>query len=388
MTCDEVRDRLSERIDGALERATEAEIAEHLAGCEACRRELARLEQTVAGLRALGDVRAPAGFVDRVLAGTRRERWIRRAIRAAFVPLPRKLPLEAAAVLLIGILTVVLYRGTPDLQRASDQPEVRARAKAPASDVVKQEDSPASPETRRSDPAAPPASASESSAKEAPLADARSPRPAPTPAQTPPPARAPRADRDVAASAERDQPPPDTAAERQALSKSSAAPPPPSAPVPVPDPVAREKAIAPPAASAPPATESAPAPPAMGRLERGGSADVLQRAAPGEEARPRAQSPARLAPQVGLTAAVPPPLRGMLRVGDRTASERALRDLVGRLGATALWDRPEPDAVTITAPRALLPDLLAGLRELGELRLEPAPGDLPDRVTLVLRLGS
>jgi len=89
-----------------------------------------------------------------------------------------------------------------------------------------------------------------------------------------------------------------------------------------------------------------------------------------------------------MTATLTPPLRGVLRVGDRTASERAMRDLFGRLGVTATWDRPEPSVLTISAPKGVLAELLDGLRELGELRMEPTAGEVPDRVTLVLRLAS
>jgi hypothetical protein len=65
-----------------------------------------------------------------------------------------------------------------------------------------------------------------------------------------------------------------------------------------------------------------------------------------------------------------------------------MRDLFGRLGATATWDPPEPSVLTISAPKSVLVELLDGLRELGELRLEPTADELPDRVTLVLRLAS
>jgi hypothetical protein len=109
---------------------------------------------------------------------------------------------------------------------------------------------------------------------------------------------------------------------------------------------------------------------------------------PAQYQAPALRGSTRVAPQAGLMAAVSPPLRAMLRVSDRTESERAIRELVGRLGATALWDTPEPSVVTITMTRARLAELLIGLRELGDLKMDARGDELPDRVTLLLRLGS
>jgi len=355
MTCDDVRDRLSDRIDGALDPAAEAEVTSHLAACAACQRELAGLERTVTGLRALGDVHAPAGFVDRVLARARPEPWTHRLLRAVFLPLPRKLPLEAAAVVLVGILTVLLYRGVPDVERVGDQFAVREPAAPPVAAPV----SPPAPST-----------------PEAPPAKEDRPRAAPSPKT-----------RLAERSADR---PRVTEEKRASFERAAPESPPPPLPAPA---VGQETDTGLPAElgkqKAPARGRPESAPPLM---ERTAPPDVLQRASRPDEAKEttvlKSRGQMRAAAPGAMTATLTPPLRGVLRVGDRTASERAMRDLFGRLGVTATWDRPEPSVLTISAPKGVLAELLDGLRELGELRMEPTAGEVPDRVTLVLRLAS
>src|SRR5206468_1121388 len=118
----------------------------HLAGCADCRRERERFGRTLALLHAVEPARAPVGFVDRVLEAARPVRWYRRLARDAFLPLPRKLPLEAAAILLVGGLALWTFQRMPEQQQAarletdtraatpsgSDRPVVGDKAPAPA----------------------------------------------------------------------------------------------------------------------------------------------------------------------------------------------------------------------------------------------------------------
>src|SRR5437773_1417998 len=90
----------------------------HLAGCAECRRELAGLLRTVKLVRAMDPVHAPAGFVDRVVAAAQPAPGRRRLGRRLMRPWPT-LPLGAAALLLIGGLAVLLFRGSPEQQRAA-----------------------------------------------------------------------------------------------------------------------------------------------------------------------------------------------------------------------------------------------------------------------------
>ena len=94
-----------------------------LVTCPECRREWQRFAATVGLLRAVEPARAPAGFVDRVLAGARPQPWYRRLARGLLVPWPVKLPLEAAALVMVAGLAVLVFQRSSDLQLATQAPE-------------------------------------------------------------------------------------------------------------------------------------------------------------------------------------------------------------------------------------------------------------------------
>ncbi|OGL12878.1 MAG: hypothetical protein A3F92_08020 [Candidatus Rokubacteria bacterium RIFCSPLOWO2_12_FULL_71_22] len=135
MSCHDARDLFSALIDEALTADERRALDGHLAGCGDCRRELERFRGTVALVRGLEPARAPAGFADRVLAAARpTPRW-RRLARALVFPLPLKLPLEAAAIVLVGVIVGLVYRQTPEVRQAVRGDEVtapRVQAEPPA----------------------------------------------------------------------------------------------------------------------------------------------------------------------------------------------------------------------------------------------------------------
>ena len=146
MTCHEARELFSALIDDALGGEERAVLDAHLATCADCGRELQRFRDTVALLRAVEPARAPAGFVDRVLEAARPTPWPRRWLRALFLPWSLKLPIEAAAIVLVTVGVVYVFRATPELQRAarleSTQPAVteapRAAISEPSSPATSQ----------------------------------------------------------------------------------------------------------------------------------------------------------------------------------------------------------------------------------------------------------
>jgi hypothetical protein len=119
VTCHDARERFSALLDERLTREDRADLYGHLATCADCRRELAAVERTVALVRGTTPVRAAAGFVDRVVAAARPAPWHVRAARALLSPWPVKLPLGAAAILLVGGLAALLFRGIEEQQRAA-----------------------------------------------------------------------------------------------------------------------------------------------------------------------------------------------------------------------------------------------------------------------------
>lgn len=149
MTCPDARELFSALIDETLTREERADLYGHLATCADCRRELAAVERTVALVRGTTPVRAPAGFIERVVTAARPASWYTRAARAALLPWPVKLPLSAAAVLLVAGLAVLMFRGTQEQQRAA-----RYESSPPVLADRRVAEQPAAP------PAAPPATPS------------------------------------------------------------------------------------------------------------------------------------------------------------------------------------------------------------------------------------
>jgi len=147
MTCHEARELYSALVDDALDAGERGAVEAHVAGCAECRRELERFRRTVALMQGAGPVRAPAGFVDRVLEAAAPTPWYRRLARVLFSPLGVKVPLGAAAMLLVAGIAVYVFQHSPELQQA-------ARHEAPP---VPYSAPPAAPVAPPPAPAAPPA---------------------------------------------------------------------------------------------------------------------------------------------------------------------------------------------------------------------------------------
>jgi len=343
MTCEDARESLSAYLDEALGPDERTQVDAHLESCATCRHELAALRGTVALLQRAEPARAPVGFVDRVVAAARPRPWYRRAADAVLLPLSVKLPLEAAAVIMVGLLAVYLFERTPELQQA-------AREVAPPQE-----------------PAAP--------AKERPpelLADKATPRsPAPsTPAPAEPPARG--ADERDRADAPRSQ------------EVNPASPPAVGSP-------------APPAASAPPPI-AAPSPQAKpeAKTEATPSENVAGAARPEVERRQKALPPSadstRAAPsstRLGAKRAAPPPdVVARVAVKDRDAAERELAALIARVGGSVTQRRHEDEATVVEAviPQPRYAEFSESLARIGTWRVEAERPDLPAQVRVILRL--
>lgn len=146
MTCDDASELLSALIDEALSPGERARLDVHLGACPACRAEIARLRQTIETLRGIPAVRAPAGFVDRVVdAAAAAGPWRRRALRTLLRPLPVKLPIHAAVAAMLVVGVIALFRAGPEIDEAArpaGAPRLASEAPAREPDV---ERSPAAP---------------------------------------------------------------------------------------------------------------------------------------------------------------------------------------------------------------------------------------------------
>jgi hypothetical protein len=357
MTCDETRDTLSAYLDEALTADERSLVDAHLGGCAECRRELEALRATVALLQRVEPARAPVGFVDRVVAAARPRPWYRRAADAVLLPLSVKLPLEATAVVMVGLLAVYLFERSPELQRAAREVAPRQEAAAPVQEKAAEQ-----------------------------LVDKTAPSPAP-----PAPAEAP-----ARAAGERDRA--DAPRSQEVNPPITASPPAASAPA------APAAPAAPPGLSAP----TAASPPPMAAPLPEVKAQVKKEAAPGEnvagavrseaESRQRVLAPsasgdsARAAASAARLAAKPvlPPADIVARVAvkDRDAAERELTALIVRLGGSVTQRRREDEATVVEAviPQPRYAEFSDGVGRIGAWQVEAERPELPAQIHVILRL--
>jgi Putative zinc-finger len=348
MTCAEARELLSAAVDDALDAGERDRLDAHLATCADCRREQERVRDTVALLHAVEPARAPVGFVDRVLGAARPVPWPRRLLRALFLPWPVKLPLEAAASVLVAVGVVYLYQATPEVERAA-----RLEPPAPSTVEAPRTVAPDSRETSRATPSEAPGGG----APAAPGAKKEDTSPPSAGARTydrEPPAKLRDAPRE--SDQRRDRQPPRTAAE----------------PAPSADAAAKSKSEAPPA-------RQEGAPESRQRSSRMAPAAPEAEKPPAGGLQARRQEPAAFAPA---------DVSGGLVVNDRDAAVRALTELVTQLGGAEDRRFTAPDVVVLelSIPRDAYPELARQLRQLGRWQPAREATDLPARVRVLVRI--
>ena len=408
MSCHDAREWLSDLLDDALEADARAQVDAHLAGCAECRRELERLRATVSLLRAVERPRAPAGFVERVLEAARPVPWHRRLLDWLAAVRLLRFPVEAAAVVLVASLAVYVFQGTPALRQAA-RPEL-------SQDQVA--DSSASTEAWTAAPDVGPDSAGREPTDRVVQGLAKSlrlPPPVPPTAPPTPPVAAPEAALDqhlmkapaqelVAGARNAPRAEGDSALSELARSAPGA----PSVPqkgAPAPgtvfsqaDPSSsmegrlqslRKDSVAggggaaerPTSQSPPVAPGPAPAPELRDRMTREKEAAWAERSAP-------ARIPAARPPGLSAMRSASVHVVGRLTVKDRQAADRALTELLKRVGGAETARRAEVggDTVGLVVPRAAYPAFTQGLARIGAWLPETEPPELPDRVPITLRI--
>jgi len=341
MSCAECRDAFSAYADDALSTEARAALEGHLAGCAECRHEWQRFFATVDLLHMVQPERAPAGFVDRVVAAAHPLPWYRRLARGVLVPWAVKLPLHAAALVMVAGLAVLVFERSPELPLAAQAPE-------PAHDGVREmlrqgERSHLAAQTdRAAQHAAPPAAtAPEDTKRDAtvpPLADSR---------DTVAFAAKTEADRRESA--------PPRIAQQQAENA-----------------VGARGGVSAAAPAVPPVPKSG----------------AVAATAPAEsfgEARLKRQDTLAKKAEQNLAVRVPPSVELSLAVGDRAAAEPAVASIVERLGG-ALVPAAAPAAFEIMVPRDAYNALTGDLARLGTLRVLRQPAELPESVRIGLQL--
>ena len=339
MTCRDTRELLSALLDEALDARERARVQGHLEGCADCRRELDGLRSAVSLLSRAERARAPVGFVDKVMAGVHPLPWYRRLGRMVFLPLSVKLPIEAGAMVMIALLGVYLLQSTSELKDAArpDLPAVASRAEPPAA------------------PPAPPALAP------APFRE----RDAKPKSEAPPAAGGDRGRANMARPLEEAQAPSEARQEAKGVLRQSAPP------------------------ASEPTKPEAPSPgPSVSKTldSREGSADradAARKSAAG--AAPAASSVMSAKQQLA-----PPAVSGVLTVKDRQQAERALADLISRMGVRETGWRQDGGAtvVDVLVPQADYAAFTKELGELGSLRIEGQAAEVPVLIVMSIRISS
>jgi hypothetical protein len=283
------------------------------------------------------------GFVDRVMAAARPVPWYRRLGRRLFLPLNIKLPVQAAAMLLIAVLGVYLLQRTPELRDAA-----REERETPASRSEPLGTTPAVP--------TPPPAPSRKDLKAGKVDSGKFSEPAP---------RASRESENTVRDGRRlDSPqssPPSTQEYKQEPKKEADA-----------DRLQKPAAPASQAAPSPQvAASSAPAPAPPPAESRAKSRD----AAEGQSGALAPKPPAMAAKRQSAMSSV----LGRLNVKNRPAAEQGLAELLARLGGSETGRRQEMRAtvVEVLVPEARYADFVRGLTTLGAFTPEGQPAALP-----------
>ena len=406
MTCSDARDMFSLLADDALTPLERAALDAHLADCAECRRELAGFERTVKLVRAIDPAHAPAGFVERVLAAAQSNRPApapqqsaskppqptpapqqpapapqpatpqRRTpapqpapapeqptpLRERPTPVPERparrarwpmLPLGAAALLVVGGLAVLLFRSSPEQQRAVQrQLESPPPVTAPAP-PTEAPPAPAPPSREPQKPAAP--------ASKPPKTAARLPAGAGKRAETSVAEKKslPDEQRNLAPSqtAERSDTKIESAERAQDKDKRDTAQ----------EPLAKRRAAAPPSV-AQDAIQPAPASPSRDR----------QAAVAKGQPTPQTSPLSRTGPMTGIPAALPD-VTARLRVADVKAGEQSLIALAARAGGRQTGRRIDAGRVVVelAVPRDTYPQFVRDATALGSMSIDRQATDAP-----------
>lgn len=130
MECNNIQERLSAYIEGVISPEEKILIDEHLKSCQRCNESLAELKRTIEYVQDLEDIEPPVWLTQKVVARIRSEVKPKKGIlQKLFYPLHIKLPIEAAAVFLIAVTAIYIFK--------TIQPEVKL-AKVPSEEITTQ----------------------------------------------------------------------------------------------------------------------------------------------------------------------------------------------------------------------------------------------------------
>jgi len=130
MECNNIQEKLSSYIEGVISPEEKILIDEHLKSCQRCNESLAELKRTIEYVQDLEDIEPPLWLTRNVMARITSEVKPKKGIlQKLFYPLRIKLPIEAAAVFLIAVTAIYIFK--------TIQPGVKL-AKIPSEEMITQ----------------------------------------------------------------------------------------------------------------------------------------------------------------------------------------------------------------------------------------------------------
>jgi hypothetical protein len=110
MNCPEVQTQLSEFLEKSLDAIRMKSIETHLNSCPVCRNEATGLSDCVRQVAELPIIELPVGFAQRVMAHVREIEVEPRGWQRFIAAFRATVPIQAAAVVMIAVLAVLLYQ--------------------------------------------------------------------------------------------------------------------------------------------------------------------------------------------------------------------------------------------------------------------------------------
>jgi hypothetical protein len=111
MECGEIREKLSDYIEGLISSEEKRSIDEHLMSCEMCSEYLSDLRKTVNYVQNLEEISPPQWLTERIMTKVRSESQPKKGIlERLFYPLHIKLPIEAVAAVLVIVISIYMFK--------------------------------------------------------------------------------------------------------------------------------------------------------------------------------------------------------------------------------------------------------------------------------------
>jgi hypothetical protein len=138
MNCEQAQRRLSEYLDKSLDPASHRNIESHLAACSQCWAEAELLAECIRRIAALSEVEPPIGFAQRVIAHVKEIESKPSFWEGFLFPFKVNLPMQATALVLVGIIAVYILDPEPQTKRIAPSQQMFASTKTEQPPVTNQ----------------------------------------------------------------------------------------------------------------------------------------------------------------------------------------------------------------------------------------------------------